>query len=227
VDINRLLPGDAPAAAPEVLYVGSFRHFPNVLGFEKLLNEVMPQVWRRCPEARLVAVAGPEPEARLREFRQNRRFDLDPRVQLHGFVGDLRPLYAQASVVVAPLVVSAGTNIKVLEAMSCGKAIVATPVAVNGLGLLDNQSVLIRSDWFQFAEAVASCLGSAEIRARIGLEARRIAEQRFHWGKIADRAYESYLNLAAAGQHPAPLQALDSVEPARLAANRFRPSVRL
>jgi len=45
---------------------------------------------------------------------------------VEGFVADVRPAYERASVVIAPLVASAGTNIKILEAMAMGKAIVST-----------------------------------------------------------------------------------------------------
>jgi glycosyltransferase involved in cell wall biosynthesis len=50
VDIRRFVPQDEPTSAPEILYVGSFRHLPNILGFEKLRDEVMPRVWRNFPE---------------------------------------------------------------------------------------------------------------------------------------------------------------------------------
>src|SRR5207249_5088533 len=53
VDIRRYSPGDVPTAHPEIFYVGSFRHRPNVLGFEKLRREIMPRIWKRFPEARL------------------------------------------------------------------------------------------------------------------------------------------------------------------------------
>ena len=58
-----------------------------------------------------------------------------PGIVVEGFVADVRPAYQRAAVVVAPLVASAGTNIKILEAMAMGKAMVSTPAGVNGLDL--------------------------------------------------------------------------------------------
>jgi glycosyltransferase involved in cell wall biosynthesis len=206
VDINWLRPGGSLAAAPEILYVGSFRHLPNLIGFETLLEEVMPRVWNQHRSTKLMVVSGPDPETYLQAFYKGRkRPPLDPRVWLHAFVPDLRPFYEKAWVVVAPLVVSAGTNIKILEAMACGKAIVGTPIAVNGLGLYDDQEALIRADWSQFAEAVANCLANPAIRVRLGAEARGTVEQRFQWGHIAERAFECYLKLAATHRKAAPV----------------------
>lgn len=199
VDIERYQPCEAEADLPEVFYVGSFRHLPNMIGFEKLRQEVMPRVWEKAPNTRLRVVAGPEHERYWRQF--GRKEDLrriDPRIEIHGFVEDLRPLYARASVVVVPLEVSAGTNIKVLEAMACGKAIVSTPVGCAGLGLRDEYHLAVRQDWGQFAGAVSEILSVPKLRRDLGARARKVAEESFSWPAIADQAYESY--LAVAGQ---------------------------
>ncbi len=196
VDIERFVPRDEPAPAPEIFYVGSFRHLPNIIGFEKLREEVMPRVWSSFPQARLRVVAGPQHEEFWNRFTHQPVSPVfDDRVEIHGFVEDLRPLYARASVVVVPLEVSAGTNIKVLEAMACGKAIVTTPIGCEGLGLRDRHDVFIDHDWPAFARSVAGLLSDAARRSHIAAQARRTAEERFSWTAIAHSAYESYLTL--------------------------------
>ncbi len=73
---------------PEVFYVGSFRHLPNIIGFEKLCDEVMPRVWAKAPETRLRVVAGPEHERFWQHFgRKNDLRRLDPRIVVHGICG--------------------------------------------------------------------------------------------------------------------------------------------
>ena len=187
VDIERFVPRDEPDAAPEILYVGSFRHLPNIIGFEKLYQEVMPRVWSSHPHVRLRVVAGPRHE----DFWN--RPVADRRMEIHGFVEDLRPLYAKATVVVVPLEVSAGTNIKVLEAMACGKAVVTTPIGCAGLGLRDRHDAFIDADWVDFARSAGELLSDEALRRRIATEARRTAEEHFSWTAIARSAYESYL----------------------------------
>ncbi len=196
VDLRRFLPCEAWANAPEIFCVGSFRHLPNTIGFQKLRDEVMPRVWQRIPGARLRVVAGPHHEFFWSRFAGD-KLHFDPRIKIQGYVEDLRPLYAQAAVVVAPLVVSAGTNIKVLEAMACGKAVVTTPVGCAGLGLEDGIDAFIREDWGEFADAVCEALLDVPLRSAVGLGARRTAEARFSWTSIAGSAYTSYLALAA------------------------------
>lgn len=191
VDTERFVPREDRTTSPEILYVGSFRHLPNVLGFEKLRTEVMPRVWRRHPNARLRVVGGPRHESYWSGWSE-----LDSRIVVHGFVEDLRPLYASAAVVVAPLEVSAGTNIKVLEAMACGKALVTTPPGCAGLGLTHGRDALIESEWPGFADAVAALLDDRSLRMKLALEARRTVERSYSWTTIAARAYATYENLA-------------------------------
>ena len=198
VDIERFVPVEEATAAPEVFYVGSFRHLPNILGFERLRHEIMPRVWERFPEARLRVVAGPDPQRYWREFLKRDMPAFDPRIEAHAFVADLRPLYAKAAIVVSPLVVSAGTNIKVMEAMACRKAVVSTPIGCVGLGLVNGVDAVIRKESAEFAEAIIELLQDPQRRHAIAAAARRTVEQRFSWRAIAEEAYASYVQLIGA-----------------------------
>jgi glycosyltransferase involved in cell wall biosynthesis len=146
-------------------------------------------------------VAGARHEPFWTDWAANHhRPPLDARIDIHGFVEDLRPLYARAAMVVAPLAVSAGTNIKVLEAMACGKAIVSTPAGSAGLDLRHRREAFLVSGWPAFADGVSELLANADLRAALGARARLCAETRFSWTSIADRAYESYLDLGGRAQ---------------------------
>jgi len=193
VDIDRFVPRDEPTDVPEILYVGSFRHLPNILGFLKLRDEIMPRVWQERGDVRLRVIGGPQHALFWSRFTKSSASPVfDSRVEVHDFVEDLRPLYAKASVVVVPLEVSAGTNIKVLEAMACGKAVVTTTIGCAGLGLRDRKDLFIDDDWAAFARSVVELLTNASIRNALATQARKTAVDHFSWKAIADTAYESY-----------------------------------
>jgi glycosyltransferase involved in cell wall biosynthesis len=196
VDTERFRPSGQLAETPEILYVGSFRHLPNLIGFEAVRREVMPRIWARHPEVRLRVVAGPKHEEYWAKFAASTGGRAtDPRITVHGFVEDLRPLYERAWGVAVPLEVSAGTNIKVLEAMASGKAIVSTPAGCAGLGLADDNELLICEDWADFAGALTRVIMDAGLRRRLGECARGVAEAEYSWHAIAGRAFASYLQV--------------------------------
>jgi glycosyltransferase involved in cell wall biosynthesis len=197
VDTERFRPTPEPQGDPEILYVGSFRHLPNLIGFEALRREIMPRVWARNPKVRLRVVAGPKHQEHWAKFAAGSGGPkVDPRITVHGFVEDLRTLYESAWAVAVPLEVSAGTNIKVLEAMAAGKAIVSTPTGCAGLGLSDGVELLIRDDDTAFAEALIAVVENAGLRGALAAQARNVAEARYSWHAIAARAWESYLRVS-------------------------------
>jgi glycosyltransferase involved in cell wall biosynthesis len=195
VDLRRFQPVAGERAGQAVLLVGSFRHLPNLLAFEALRDTIMPAVWREFPDCRLNVIAGPDHEKWAVLANKSALLEPDPRISIAGFVEDVRPAYRECDVVAIPLPISAGTNIKLMEAMACGRAIVSTPVGCQGLDLADGLDLLVADLGPEFAEAVCRLLGNDLKREQIAARARRTAEERFHWDIIARDALACYKRL--------------------------------
>lgn len=192
VDLRRFQPQRRETAGRSVLLVGSFRHLPNLLAFEALRQTIMPEVWREFPDCRLHAIAGPDHEKWARLAGKSKLLNTDPRIAVQGFVEDVRPAYRECDVVAIPLPISAGTNIKLMEAMACGRAIVSTPVGCQGLELEDGLDLLVADIGPGFSEALCRLLRNDSEREQIATRARRTAEARFDWDRIARDALRSY-----------------------------------
>jgi ribosomal-protein-alanine acetyltransferase len=195
VDLERFRPrAEAPGA--RVLFIGSFRHFPNVVAFRFLVEEVWPEVRKRVPEARLTVVAGPDPLVYWRQAAGTLTPPEDPTVELLGFVRDVAPLYVSANLVVVPTLVSAGTNLKVIEAMAMRRAVVSTTSGCAGLGLQHGKSVWVADGAGAFAEGVARLLDDHPTRGAIAESARHIAEERYDWTRLGELQRGLYRELA-------------------------------
>ena len=203
VDLEHFQPQPRETAGPAILFVGSFRHLPNLLAFEALRNIIMPAVWREFPECRLNVIAGPDHERAAQLARKMPLLAKDPRLSIQGFVEDVRPAYRECDVVAIPLPVSAGTNIKLMEAMACARAIVSTQVGCQGLELIDGEELLIREIGHAFAEGLLRLLRDTETRNAMAATARRTAERRFGWDAIAQDARQSILSVARLPSHAA------------------------
>ena len=118
-----------------------------------------------------------------------------PGIEVEDFVAEVRPAYRRASIVIAPLVASAGTNIKIMEAMAMGKAIVSTPAGINGLDLADGDEVVVAKSGPEMAAAIERLIEQPVERRRIETRARRTAELRYDWNRIAERQKELYERL--------------------------------
>jgi glycosyltransferase involved in cell wall biosynthesis len=195
VDLVRFRPETKSGSQRTVLFVGSFRHLPNLMAFEVLREQIMPEIWREFPDTLLHVIAGPNYTRAAAIVEKSRLLEPNPRIRVKDFVEDLRPAYRGADVVVIPLPVSAGTNIKLMEAMACGKAIVSTPVGCQGLDLTHGRDLLVADLTTEFASAVNLLLRDPGLRRRLAAEARATAERRFGWDAIAKGASQSYSRL--------------------------------
>jgi ribosomal-protein-alanine acetyltransferase len=186
VDLDRFRP-EPEAPGQRLLFIGSFRHFPNIVAYRFFTEEVWPLLRDRFPEMRLTVVAGDQPLIHWRAHTGTPGPAPDARIRLLDLVRDVRPLYVEANLVLAPTMVSAGTNLKVLEAMAMERAVVSTPSGCAGLGLEHGTSVWIAGDAVSFVFGVARLISDPELRRRIAVAARREAERNFDWGNLGQR----------------------------------------
>lgn len=156
------------AHAHEALLVASMSNF-NVKGLLWFAREVLPRVRAARPSFRLT-VAGNI--ARAQEIREAGAA-LEG-VDLLGIVPDLTPLYQQSACVVAPLLGGAGMKIKVVEALSFGKAIVATSKALDGIRAEDGVHLRRADAPTAFAEAIVRVLDEPAHRKALESGARAL-----------------------------------------------------
>jgi glycosyltransferase involved in cell wall biosynthesis len=189
VDLARFTP-QAETPGQRLLFIGSFRHFPNIAAFRFFTEQVWPLLRDQFPGLTLTVVAGPDPEHYWRSFSDTPAPVVSgeaERIRVFGFVADVRPLYAEANLVLAPTTVSAGTNVKVLEAMAMERAVVSTSSGAAGLGLVHGHSVWIADTGEAFAAGIATLMADPERRAQIARAALLHARRSFDWQSIGEK----------------------------------------
>ena len=168
-----------------LVFTGKMDFRPNVDAVIWFCEEVLPLVRREVPGVRFYIV-GRSPHRRVLRLAK------DPAVTVTGYVDDVRPYIAAASVYVVPLRVGGGTRLKVLEALACGKAIVSTSLGCEGLGLTPGQELLVADTPEEFARRVVELLRNPERREELGRAARRFAEERYDWRLIVPKLERVY-----------------------------------
>lgn len=166
-----------------LLFVGNFVHAPNVDAARRLVQSIFPAVQRQLPEVQLFIV-GAHPPPRLRELAGEN-------VVITGWVPDVTPYLDRAALFTAPMYLGGGMRIKVLEALAAGKAVVTTPLAVEGLNLADGEEVVLAGNDAEFAERIVCLLKDDEERLSLAGRARAWACDRLG----QDKANEKYETL--------------------------------
>ena len=175
--------GAAFADRRDLVFVGGFRHPPNVDAMRWFLGEVFPRIRAALPDVRFHCIGGYVPDTIA-------AFSDVPGVHIHGHVPDIAPYMDGCRIAVAPLRFGAGVKGKVNLSMAHGQPVVATPCAAEGMHLHDGEDVLLAEDAGAFADAVITLYreealwsrlagnGLANVQAHFSLDAARSTVRR-------------------------------------------------
>ena len=198
-----VLSADAPAAEVEVLsnlhqlagsgqtfeqrqdlvFVGGFRHPPNVDAVCWFVEKVFPLIRRHLPEVKFHCI-GHHATSEVLALAKHKG------VIVHGHVADITPYMDGSRIALAPLRYGAGVKGKINMSMAHGQPVVATSCAVEGMHLRDGHDVLVADTAEAFADAVMrlyrdealwqqlSCNGLENVSRHFSLDAARDAVRR-------------------------------------------------
>lgn len=169
----------AEQSAQRMLFVGNYRHPPNGDAVHFFVREVLPRVRQEVPDAEF-CIAG----SNVSLLDQRIAANVDG-VRVIGYVPDIRQCYRSAAVFVAPIFTGTGMRVKLLEALSMGMAVVATPLAAQGFRAKHGQAMLTAQDAQAFAEKAVELLRNPELRSSLGTNARRMIQEQYDWNVIA------------------------------------------
>ncbi len=163
---------DTDSTGLRVGFIGALNWQPNLDGLRWFLAAVWPRVLRSLPDTTFhIAGRGASPAAKAWMAGKN--------VFLEGEVEDARRFVGSMTVMIAPLFAGSGLRIKIIEAMSMGKTVIATPVAAEGLPVEDHRELFIGTDAVSFSEALTSALSDPGLRAATGEKAKELVRERF------------------------------------------------
>ena len=195
VDSHRFAPGPHDFSGgtdggegPTVFFPGR----PTLVKGGEIFAQAAPRILARVPNARFVFAGGSVADLE----RLLAGTHLPPgHVRLLGFVPyeELAHVYAGMDVVVAPTFYE-NLPFRVLEAMACRSAVVASDVCGIPEAITSGQNgwLVPAGDPQALADAVSSLLLDGSLRARLGAAARHTVEERFTWAAAAESTVAAY-----------------------------------
>lgn len=178
VDLDYFRPTPTPRDPATILFSGKLSYHANLAAALFLAQSIMPFVWEKRPDARLI-LAGKDPAPTLHALT------IDSRVTVTGYVPDLRPYFARATVAAAPLRYGAGVQNKVLEAMASGLPVVATPPVLGALQAEPGRHLLIGDSPQQLADHLLTLIKQPTLQQTLSEAARHYVEAHHDWATIA------------------------------------------
>lgn len=185
VDIHTYAPRSMENPIPtKLLFTGNMDYAPNVDAVQYFADEIFPKIQEKYPAA-VFEIAGQKPIPQVLALAHRNG------ISVTGFIPNLADAYAAATVVVAPLRFGAGTQNKVLEALSMNIPVICSPIGFHGIGLTHGEGIWCEKDTGSFISRILEILADPTMHKSLAALAGEKVRTRFNWGSIA-KQLESY-----------------------------------
>jgi glycosyltransferase involved in cell wall biosynthesis len=178
VDIDESLTNEHPFRCDNLFSIASMDWYPNLEGIQWFLDNVWEKIHGLYPDI-IFRVAG-------RNMPDKLKYIQIPNVEIIGEVSDAKLFMQENGVLVVPLLSGSGVRIKIVEAMSIGKAVITTSVGLEGIMAKDREHVLIANTPQEFIEAVKFCKDNPHACKQIGKNAQQLIKEKHNVNRMAN-----------------------------------------
>lgn len=159
-----------------LVFAGAMDDWGNADAAEWFVFRVLPAL-RTADPTFVFHIVGARPAQRVLALARQ------PGVVVTGAVGELRPWFAHAELVVAPRHGSHGGHDEILQAMAMRQIVLATPHAVGGIGVQHGAELLLAADETSFIDAILKLPGATQ-RSAMGAAARAKVQRGHSWKSV-------------------------------------------
>ncbi len=157
----------------DLVFTGNMGYPPNVNAAMFLVNEILPIVRARRPEIS-VTLAGATPHPNVMALRSDK-------VNITGWVEDIRSCYAKAKIFIAPMQIGTGLQNKLLEAMAMKIPCITSNLANNALEAKSGIEILVGDRPEEFAAHILNLLENRELADQIAENGYQFVHRNYNW----------------------------------------------
>jgi len=189
VDTEYFVPDYEKQTDDTIVFFGTLDWYPNTLAVEFLALKIWPIVVEKMPSVKAIIIGSNAPQSIIDLARKDKNFTY------YGFVDDLRDDINAASVFVCPIKDGGGTKLKMLDAMSMGKAVLADTIACEGIDVNYDKEVVYASTPEEYANEIIRLLSNRAKRISLGQEARTMVENQYSAKAIGEQLNQLFLQV--------------------------------
>lgn len=190
VDLEFFKPSGKHSPEPNsIVFAGRLSWYPNAMAMRFFVKDIWPALRDLVPNTK-VTVIGRSPPMELLDAARS-----DSRITVTGFVDDVRPYMEKSMVYFCPIFDGGGTKLKILDALAMSSAIVAHPIACEGIEVTEGKDVLFASTGEQFATGIKRLFEDSTLRERLSANARTLAQSTYSFVEIGAKLARCFESL--------------------------------
>ncbi len=187
VDFSKIKYHPSEEIHNDLCFIGNMEWLPNIQGIEWFMKFIFPIVQQAYPSI-VLHVAGKNMSRAMMERKV-------AGIVFHGTVDSADEFMKAHGILIVPLLSGSGMRLKIIEAMASGKCIVSTSVGAEGIEYVEGESIHIADSIDAFARLIITLIQDTAKIKNTEIKARKLAEEKYNWEKLADKMEEFYLKL--------------------------------
>ncbi|HRG57893.1 MAG TPA: glycosyltransferase [Bacteroidia bacterium] len=157
----------------DLVFTGNMSYPPNINCATYLVKEVMPLVWKKFPETKIL-ISGTSPVKEVKLLASKNVF-------VSGWVNDIRASYIRSKIFIAPMQIGTGLQNKLLEAMAMKIPCITSPLANAPLGAKQGEEILVGENKEALAKLVIQLLQDENLMQHLAEKGRKFVELNYSW----------------------------------------------
>ncbi len=167
-----------------IFHIGSMNWHPNEQGIKWFLEKCWDKIKQTTPNVQAYFAGRYMPQ-----WLTNTNIE---GVHIVGEVEDSIRFMTSKQIMVVPLLSGSGIRIKIIEAMSIGKTVIATTIAAEGIMYENKKNILIANTPQEFADAIKYCVENPTECKKIGEEAYKLISEKYSNDEVVNQLLSLY-----------------------------------
>lgn len=168
-----------------IAFLGAMSVAHNEAGVIHFVENILPLIRKKVPDARFVVVGGGVTE-KLRAYANDF-------IEFTGRVDDVRTAVGKYQVFVCPLTFGSGIKTKNLEAMAMGVPVVTTGIGAENINAVAGKDWIVEDDNQLFADAVVEIMKNKDLHDQLMTNGYLYVKNNFTW-KVAEEKMKELFN---------------------------------
>jgi glycosyltransferase involved in cell wall biosynthesis len=170
-----------------IFHLGSMDWMPNLEAVKWFAGEIMPKVLAENSKLEIF-FAGRCMPAKFMKLNKGR-------VKVESAITDSMEYMKPKTVMIVPLLSGSGMRVKIIEGMAMGKTVITTPIGAEGIECIHGKNILIADTADEFAYAISKCYSTPAMCKEIGMNARRLIQDKYDNSRIGNELLKFYSRL--------------------------------
>jgi len=186
VDVDYFKQKDDHDNTNRLIFAGRMDQYSNVDAIMQFCRNVWPLVKEKFPKMRF-SIIGNNPPQKLLDMAKS-----DERIEVLGYVDDVRPYFAGATISICPIRDGGGTRLKILDAMAMGMPIISTTIGCEGIDVSPGINVFIANTPEEYVQSIGKLINDDMLRKSLSNCARITVEKKYSWNIIGQKLNKYY-----------------------------------